>query len=516
VSRGRLAGLFALGIVLQIAAFPPFSLWPLAFAMLAPLAAVALVATPRAAFAFAWAQQTAAGLAVAHWVVYALAVEYEAPLVPGLAFFALLGGAYALVPATAVAVFARTRDRVANAALALHFGVLFVLAEWLRAEPLALPWVLAVQPLTRAPLLIQGADLGGAYLPGLGAAAIGAGIAAWAVRRTLLPLAGAAALVAGLLGYGAVRLAAAPDPGPTLAVGIVQAAVPQRLKYQPGSALRNSLHHVELTQKLAAGGPVDLVMWSETSIEEDLDAHPELVALLRQASAQVRAPIVTGASRSAGGGLANVVVAIDPSGVRATYAKQMLVPFAESDPEWLGFLAPLLGPVSAGVPYRAGREDTIFPGALPFAAPICFEITDPSLMRRFRRAGASLVLNLSNDAWFGETGYPELHLAHAVVRAVELRTWIARATNTGVSAVIDPAGRVVTQLGVGEAGSLRARVGAAWPATPYARAGSLPFVLLLACAAIGSPLRPRRRPEARSTSGRKGSGPGRRGGRSRA
>ena len=522
MSRARTAWLFALGLALEVAAFPPLSLWPLAFVMLAPLAAYAAVERPRRVFAFAWAQQALAAAVVCRWLVHALVVEYEAPLAPGLAFMALMVGAYALLPATAAALFARLRERVPPMLLAVHFAVLYGLAEWLRAEPLALPWVLLAQPLVAAPLLLQSADLGGAYLPGLCAAAAGAGLGLAAVRpaslpRRALPLAAPAFLLALCVAYGAVRTAGAPEPGPTLEIGVVQAAVPQRERFQPGSALRNTQHHVELTRKLAAEGPVGLVVWSETSVDDDLDQHPEIQALLRYASSQARAPIVTGAPRSAGGRSTNAVVEVDGSGIRASYDKQMLVPFAESDPARLGFLGGLLGPVTDGEPYVAGHSATVFRGGpIPFATPICFEVTDPDLMRGFRDAGAELFVNLSNDAWFGRTGYPDLHLAQAVLRAVELRTWIARGTNTGISAVIDPTGRVVARLGVGVEGTLRARVGRAWPATPYARFGSWPFVALLAAAATCIPLRRPRRPEARSKADRRRSGPGRRGGRPRA
>ena len=332
MSRAHTALLLGLGVALEAAAFPPLSLWPLAFGMLAPLAAYALVAAPRHVFAFAWAQHLLAGLLVGHWFVHALAVEYEAPLAPGFAFLVLVFGSYAVVPAAAAALFARLRARVPAVLLALHFGALFALAEWLRAEPLALPWLLAAQPLAGVPLLIQGADLGGAYLPGLCVAALGAGIGIAAVRRSALPLAVPVALLALATGYGAIRMAAASGRGPTIEIGVVQAAVPQRERFRPGSALRNTQHHVELTQKLAAAGPVDLVVWSETSVDDDLDAHPELQALLRFASAQAGAPIVTGAPRSAGGRRTNAVVEIDATGIRASYDKQKLVPFAESDP----------------------------------------------------------------------------------------------------------------------------------------------------------------------------------------
>src|SRR5690606_24217097 len=129
---------------------------------------------------------------------------------------------------------------------------------------------------------------------------------------------------------------------------------------------------------------------------------------------EIGVPIVTGAPRSAAGRRRNAVVLFVPGrGLVESYAKQRLVPFSEYDPDWFAFLAPLLGPVTEGEPYVPGGEPTVFEaGPIPFATPICFEITYPALVQRFREAGALLLVNLSNDAWFGRTGYPEMHLAH--------------------------------------------------------------------------------------------------------
>jgi len=483
VTLAAAAGLCALGVALEVAAFPPLGVWPLAFAMLAPLAAFADAAPPRAVFLFAWLGQWLAGVLVVHWLLQAFVGEYGVAPLPAVAFVVLVVGAYALLPALAAALFALLRERSADLARPLLFAALFVLAEWLRAEPLANPWVLAAQPLAVAPLFVQGADLGGAYLPGFCVAAAGAGLGIALRRRSAAPLAAPALLLAVASGYGAWRLAADWDAGATMRIGVVQAAVPQRERFQAGSAARNTRQHVELTRKLALREPLDLVVWSETSVDDDLDAHPELAELLRSTAAEVGAPIVTGAPRSAGGRLTNAVVLIDGAGMRGSYDKQVLVPFAEADPEWIGFLAPLLGPVTAGSPYLAGREARVFEALIPFSTPICFEITDPNLVRRFRDAGARLLVNLSNDAWFGATGYPELHRAHAVFRAIELRSWVARGTNTGISALIDPAGRRRAELGVGEVGSLSGRVGPAAPATFFARFGSGPFLALLALGA---------------------------------
>jgi apolipoprotein N-acyltransferase len=504
VSPGAL-GLLALAVALEVAAFPPLGAWPLAFVMLAPVAAYADGAGPRRAFAFTWLQQTLAGAFVVRWLLHALAVEYGAPLASSVVFVALLAGTGALVPAAAVALYAALRPRAAAWAAPLLFAALYGLAEALRAEPLLLPWHLVAHPLAAAPLLVQGAEIGGAYLPGFVAVASGAGLAGALRTASALPLAAPALLLALTLGLGTLRMDAPPAGTPVLRVGVVQAAVPQAERFQPGSALRNTERHALLTRRLAASAPLDLVVWSETSVDDDLDAHPELGELLRETAAAIGVPIVTGAPRSAGGRRTNAVVRFDASGFAGSYDKQRLVPFAEADSRSFGFLAPLLGPVSDGESYVPGHAAQVFSGPIPFATPICFEITDPALVRRFRAAGARLILNLSNDAWFGPTGYAEMHLAHAVFRAVELRSFVVRGTNTGISAVIDPSGRVTARLGLFEEGTLSAEVGPAAAPTFYARFGSAPCALAFgACAALAA-----------LTGGGRGAGRGRSGPRDR-
>jgi apolipoprotein N-acyltransferase len=120
------------------------------------------------------------------------------------------------------------------------------------------------------------------------------------------------------------------------------------------------------------------------------------------------------------------------------------------------------------------------------AAPICFELTDPGLMRSFRRAGADLVVNLTNDAWFGPTHYAEMHLAHAPFRAVELRSWIVRGTNTGISAVVDASGRVRARGDLFREDLLTAEVRAATRTTPFSRFGHAPFLAALGALAAGA------------------------------
>ena len=458
MTRGALV--LASSIFLALLAYPPVGLWPAALVMLAPLVVLVERSTPAQSFALGWLWLVGFGLVIMRWLVLALAVEYEVPRPAAWAFSALVAGAYALAPGAAVLAYRRLRARCGDARAPLLFAALWTLGEWVRSEVGGVPWLLAAHALAPVPLAIQSADLGGVFAVGFVATALNAGIAVAFVRRRALPLALPVALALAALLYGAVRLRGGTPAPDALRVGVVQAAVPQSERFLPGSAERNTLHHAALTRSLAAREPVDLVVWSETAVDEDLD----------------------GAPRSRGGRRTNSVVLFAPDGAGPveSYDKQRLVPFSESDPPLGALVAPLLAPVVAGDPYAPGREATVFRAAgLPFSTPVCFEITYPGLMRRFRAAGAGWIVNLSNDAWFGRTGYARMHFLHAILRAVELRSWVVRAANTGISGAIDPAGRVVAELPVFEEGSFVVRVERAGPPPFYARAGDAPVLAAL-------------------------------------
>jgi apolipoprotein N-acyltransferase len=476
-------------------AYPPAGWAIAALGMLAPVVAAIDGARPRRAFVVVWVYSVAMALVLVRWLVHALAGEYDVAVAAAWLFVALLVGALALVPGAAAATWAALSPRLSAYGAPLAFAALWTAGEWLRAGPLGVPWLLAAQPFVRWPLAIQTADLGGTHAVGFVAVALSAGLGLAARRRSARPLVLPAALAAAALAYGARALAregplaAAVGTEATAVVGVVQASVPQAERFRPGSAVRNVGLHVAATRALAARTRLDLVVWSETAVDIDLDETPALRATLERLAAETGVPLVTGAPRSQGGQRTNAVVLFAPDrGLVETYAKQRLVPFSEYDPPaFAALLAPLLGPVMEGDPYRAGTEPTVFrAGPLPFAAPVCFEITYPDLLRGFRATGARLLVNLSNDAWFGPGGYPEMHLAHAILGAVSMRTWVVRGANTGISAAIDPAGRVREELPVFEAGSFAVALGPAGPPPLYARAGDAPVLSVLALALVGS------------------------------
>lgn len=336
--------------------------------------------------------------------------------------------------------------------------------------------------------VIQVADLGGAYAVTFVVAAVNAFLfellAARPGWRRLLALpetpdpavprwhAGAVALLlAGVLGYGAVRLGQEEfTPGPRVA--LVQGNLDQRLKNAAAAAAdpedlvgRIVRHYAELTDQAVMQRP-DLIVWPETSYPEDWIESPAgrpdpYSAKLAQTVAQRwQTPVLLGLNvqeRDPGDALRryNSALLIRPDAqVAGRYDKIHRVPFGEYVPlreelPWMNAFAPYDFEYSI----RAGTDTTRFPlGPLHFGVVICYEDTDPLLARQYVRATggrplADFLVNISNDGWFDGTSEHEEHLAICRFRAVECRRAVARSVNMGVSAVIDGSGRVIALPG---------------------------------------------------------------------
>jgi apolipoprotein N-acyltransferase len=167
----------------------------------------------------------------------------------------------------------------------------------------------------------------------------------------------------------------------------------------------------------------------------------------------------------------NSAVLLDPSG-RRTYAynKIHLVPFGEYVPlrQWLTFAGRLTADISdftAGTEYAVGHADR------PFGTFICYEAIFPDEIRRFAGNGAELLINISNDGWFGRSAAPAQHLMMSRVRAIESRRWLLRDTNNGFTVAVDPYGRIVASLATDIRGELEAPYDFRSDRTIYVRFG---------------------------------------------
>ncbi|MBI3315025.1 MAG: apolipoprotein N-acyltransferase [Candidatus Omnitrophica bacterium] len=251
-------------------------------------------------------------------------------------------------------------------------------------------------------------------------------------------------LVCLVLGYGIVDTTHTRAYG-QVKVGVVQPNIPQALKWDPRLKGRIVERSILLTRALGVQKP-DIIIWPETSLPGILGESPELFEEIRKTARDMRIPVLIGTIVQEGEEkYYNSAVLVSADGAMAgRYDKVHLVPFGEYLP-----LRPLLGFVNRFIglaDFTPGREYTLFSAGREqrkFGALICFEDTVPYLRRGFTNAGAQFLVNITNDAWFADTKAPFLHLQAAVFGAVENKRALVRAANTGVSAFIDPFGRVI-------------------------------------------------------------------------
>jgi apolipoprotein N-acyltransferase len=367
-----------------------------------------------------------------------------------------------------------------------------LVVEWL--QPQIFP-LYAGNALVDAPVWIQTADLGGPLLlTALLAVANLVAFETWAWRRAARskPLAlwtAAAALATAVLAYGYWRIVtveAASRAAPALRIGIVQANLGPLEK----SALGVVTHrrHLEHTRDLLASGELDLVVWPESAYVRGL--RRPLPISGRPILAELNVPLLFGGNsvREENGRRlkTNSAFLIGADGtIRDVYDKNLLIPLAEYMP--LAGVVPAFARWFPHVEEFAAATDTpaLQLGPWRIATPICYEATRPDFVRRMAAASRPhLFVTLANDAWFGDSHEPWLHLALARLRAVEHRRFMVRATNSGVSAVIDPAGRIVASTGLLTTETLRAEVHPLEGSTVYARLGDWPGWLSAAIVAL--------------------------------
>jgi apolipoprotein N-acyltransferase len=340
--------------------------------------------------------------------------------------------------------------------------------------------------------LRQAADLAGVHglsvLLVLANEALAASLArAAAARRerggygpALRPLGAAAAIVVALVAYGALRygqIAGREAKATPSLVGVVQANVTNydKLRAERGAfeAVRSILDdHYALTEELRGGREPDLVVWPETVYPTTFgapksDAGAAFDADLVAFAASRGLPLVFGSYDLEGGREYNAAffLGATPPGGRpevAAYRKGKLFPFTERvpaalDSAWLRGALPWVGdwhegsgPAVVRLALRGGRS-------LSIAPLICYDALFPGFVAQAARAGAELIVTLSNDSWFPDDRAPRLHFTSAAFRSVETRLPQVRATNSGVSALIAPTGEIVAGAGWGER---RAFVGA--------------------------------------------------------
>jgi apolipoprotein N-acyltransferase len=437
-----------------------------------------------------------------YWIGYAFLVD--APTFAWLMPFAVLGlPAYLALFTAAGFALARllwTRDASRLLALAMSLTV----TEWLRGHLLSgFPWNSFGYALSEPLALAQTASLIGLWGMTFLSVAIFASPAVLIDgssrgRKPWIAPVAALALLAIMAVFGTVRLSMQPTLLTKVKLRIMQPNLQQDVKFNYTAKQEVMQKYLGLSDR--ASGPqstgvrdATILIWPESAfpffLTREADAMAQIAELLPKGTVlitgSVRAPDLPPGARITRA--YNSIYVIDHDGsVLSVYDKLHLVPFGEYLPfqdamERLGFvqLTRVQGGFIPGTRRRA-MEIPDAPRALPL---ICYEMIFPGdIASRDERPG--WIINVTNDGWFGYSTGPYQHLQQARMRAVEEGLPVVRAANTGISAVIDPSGRIVARLGLGIEGVLDANLPSALPPTIYARLRDIPAAVIVAAALL--------------------------------
>jgi apolipoprotein N-acyltransferase len=445
--RPRFAySLAALSGLLYVAAFPGVDWWPLAFVAFVPLLVALEGATPRRAAGLGWTAGFVMTMCGFYWLLPMLRVFGGFPTVVAAPVMALV----CAYQAGRIALCGWLTGRATRNGWpwALVFALSFTTSELV--FPLLFPWGFGVC-IHKVPVLLQVADVGGQIAVGLVLVAVNIGVAELVLARRAGRPVSRLVLAAGLaapslaLVYGAWRLPsirAAMNAAEPISVGIVQANMPL---FNREAAMGV---YARRTQELRERG-VGLVVWSELAIPRTYYESSYVNDVPRQVSATLGLPTVLGTtlySEERGHAVYhNVALMAGEEGrILGRYDKRYLLAFGEYLP--LGETFPILykwSPNSGR--YAAGKSlDPFVWNGHRISVFICYEDILPAYVNEIvRHADPDLLVNMTNDAWFGDSNEPWGHMALSKLRAVEHRRYLVRATNSGVSAIIDATGRVI-------------------------------------------------------------------------
>lgn len=520
LSSGKVLLSISSGVLLT-ASFPPVNLSFLSWFALVPLLKSIENESSSRAFKLGLMTGTVHYLTLMYWIVVVLgrygnlnAFLSAVPCLLLCLYLALYIAAFSLMTAC-------SRD---SRFFLLFLGSFWVGLEYIRAKFLSgFPWCLLGYTQYRHLNLIQIADIFGVY--GLSFLIVLVNGLIYCLlfrnRKTKNDLTGRrflkwetpiiVLLVGGTLAYGHYRLSELQerkDSSRRVRVAVIQGNIDQSLKWDPAYQTRTLETYGRLTRAVHDFRP-ELILWPETAVpfffQDNDKLSPEVVTIAEESGGI----LVFGSpafKRTAGRiDYYNraYLISADEEQLTKYYDKVHLVPFGEYVPfkrvlSFINRLVPAAGDFAEGDEIVTLEHDNLSIGAL-----ICFETIFPEIARAHTRKGANILVNLTNDAWFGKTSAPYQHLAMAVFRAVENRRTMIRAANTGFSATIGPQGKIMMRSNLFCEETLKASVSIPdSPLTVYTRFGDLFALSLLVICLIKSFSCLQRRKNNRHTSGR--------------
>ena len=480
------------GVLLALS-FPKPGLSPLAWIAFVPLLWSAAEASPRQAFRLGFASGMVAYAGIVYWLTIVMTSYGKLPLPVSAVLTLVMAAVLALYPA-AVMWLVRIGEST-GVPVAVTMPCAWVGLEYVRSFALTgFPWASLGYSQYRTLPLIQIADITGVY--GVSFLVVLVNVALYGIFRgmangasllpSLRPLTGALCLVLATLWYGFETLTT-PETGSPLKVALIQGNISQDVKWDPAFQEKTVQIYERLTRSVASFSP-DLVVWPESATPFFFQAEEAYAGRVKSLASEMASPLLFGspAFMQEGGSLRylNSAFLVMPSGMVAGRSDKIhLVPFGEYVPlkRILPFVNKLVEGIGDFVPGKSAVPLDI--GKARIGVLVCYEGIFPELSRAYVNAGASVLVNISNDAWYKRSSAPYQHLSMTVFRAVENRVPLVRATNTGISAIIDSKGHFSGMTHLFREATLTGEVTPGKGGTIYSRYGDVFARLCLALAA---------------------------------
>jgi apolipoprotein N-acyltransferase len=454
------AGLLAVSSGVLIAlSFPKADLSFLAWIALIPLLIALEGASLRRAFRLGFTCGLSAYAIILYWINIVVTHYGHLPWAVSIPLYLMLLAWLAMFYGLATLI--TTMGETAGIKSAFTLPVAWVAFDLLRSFLLTgFPWAMLGHSQYRTLPLIQIADITGVY--GITWLIVLANVVLYRVLRALsgasvpYPVKSALVLVLALIAtlfYGFSRLNR-PEAanGAPIRVALIQGNIPQDVKWSPAFRDETVAIYERLTREAGKGG-VDLVVWPESAVPFFFQDEPVQSERIRGLARELNAWLLLGSPahelRNNQNTFLNSAFVISPSGETVARGDKLhLVPFGEYVP--LKRLLPFVDKLVVGIgDFSAGERATpLNIGRTEAGLLVCYEGIFPELARDYVRNGARILVNITNDAWYGRSSAPYQHFSIAVFRAVETRTPMLRAANTGITAIIDQNGHIRTMTGL--------------------------------------------------------------------
>jgi apolipoprotein N-acyltransferase len=500
----------ATALLLALAMPGRIGCWPLLFAALVPLLSVVPGLRPMRAACMGMFCGLLYNIALLYWIVIVLGKYGGLPVwvsVPGMALLALYMGSYIALFCLLLSLCLGRSGSVERPVLCLLTAapVLWVGLDFLRSFLFSgFPWMDLGYGLYLQPLLIQAADLGGHHLVTFFIVLVN-GLLVVLYDRIFskrpmfpgterLPVIAACIFLFCIGIYSTMRHQQAVSTGEadnTAVISVIQGNIRQDEKWTPARKEQTVAKYITLSRRAVESRGAELVVWPETALPLYPQQDPQVAPVLdfvrnKQVFLLTGAPyFILKTDKNAGPkpiDYFNSGLLIDSRAqLVGRYDKQHLVPYGEYVPlrKYLPFLEPLVvsvGDFTAGASFQPLKAGKIRAGVL-----ICFESIFPEIARKEVLAGSNLLVNITNDAWYGRSSAPYQSLAMSVFRAVETKRSLVRAANTGISGFISPGGDILSRSSLFEPAALTETVGLFAAQTVFTRYGHwfAPLCLIL-------------------------------------